>query len=237
MAQRSIFTHIPKVAGTSIMHQLVRANFSPDEIKQFRGVPDLLSSRGEDWRVLVGHTPYGVGSFAGSNLRYFVMLRDPIRRALSHYHFIRRPTENPDTPERNPEQKQVYRSTPLEDIFGVNAKRRYRLFSTWLVDNMQTRYVAGWTHYWRAPESSSLLRAAKRNLETNYAAIGLQERFDESLARMADQLGWQVGPPQERHKATPAFGPPGDEAMRVLQANHQLDAELYDFAQRLFEKG
>lgn len=237
MAERTIFTHIPKVAGTSIMHQLVRANFATEEIKHFRGVPDLLRSRGEDYRALVGHTPYGVGAFAGGDCRYFVMLRDPVRRALSHYYFIRKPPSKDAAGPSNPDQKRTHQTTALADIFEVNRKRRYRLFTTWLVDNMQTRYVAGWPHYWRAPDSTTLLAAAKRNLEANYAAIGLQERFEESIDRIADAFGWQVGPAEGRHKASPAFDPPDAETMRVLEDNHKLDAELYDFALTLFDKG
>ena len=80
-----IFTHIPKVAGTSLVRKLVLPNYPRDLIKSYKGELDLLRSRGR-YQVLVGHSVYGIQHLVTGPVKMFTMLRDPIERAISHYY-------------------------------------------------------------------------------------------------------------------------------------------------------
>ncbi len=230
-----IFTHVPKVAGTSVMRRLVRPNYAPDEIRTFRGVRDLLSRR-DAFRVLVGHSVYGMHHFTSGRCRYFTMLRNPVDRAISHYFFIKQPPLNPDF-KGNAAQQVLHQRVALKDIFDQTASKKRHCMGTWLVDNMQTRYVAGYAHYWKPADSPSLLAAAKRNLRERYAVFGLQNEFQESLSRISDAFGWDIGAENARRaKQTRIEKTMDDEDRAAVERWNQLDMELFDFAQELFRQ-
>lgn len=235
--KKIIFTHIPKVAGTSLLARLIRPNFQPEEIKTFRGVKNLFAERNGDFRVLVGHQPYGMHHFINGECNYFTMLREPISRAVSHYYFIRQPLINPNQKRYNVEQKKVYNETSLSNIFDRNRRRKYSLTSSWLIDNMQTRYIAGFAYYWAPKDSSLLLRAAKKNLKARYRTFGIQDRFQESLERLGQSFQISVGPEEQHLKTTRVEKTLTDLDKSVLMDNHRLDAELYEYACEIFNAG
>jgi hypothetical protein len=233
--EKIIFTHIPKVAGTSLQKRLINENFTSDEIKKFHGIGNLVKQRNSDFRILIGHNPYGMNHFIHGKCRSFTLLRDPIERAISHYFFIRQPALDP-AKEGNHEQKRLHQCTGLSEIFDRTAKKRWGLTNSWLVDNMQTRYTAGYLNYWRDKSSSRLLAIAKSNLRDKYAVFGLQDQFETSLAAIADTFGWSVGVPVQRMKSTRIDKSYDDDDMAVVAANNQLDLELLDYAKELFRK-
>lgn len=84
-----------------------------------------------------------------------------------------------------------------------------------------------------------MLAQARRHLQDDMDAVGLTERFDESLVLMSLLLQWDeaplyyplnvTAPPQER--------PDISEADRALIAERNcLDVKLYRFAEDLFEE-
>lgn len=229
-----IFTHVPKVAGTSVMRQLVRENFSRDAIKTYAGEKDLLRSRGK-FDILVGHSTWGVQRMVSGHPQLFTMLRDPVERAISHYFFVKQPFLK-EGAHGNRAQHKVHNEVGLAEVFEANATKKRRLAGTWLVDNMQTRYLAGYAHYWKGPASSSLLRAAKRNLEFGYAVFGLQNHFDESVQRIAACFDWTVGEPVMVSKKTRIEKTVTEEDRASVSKWNTLDQDLYDFAQELFRK-
>ena len=89
-----IFTHIPKVAGTSLLERLIHANYAPEEIRQFRGIRDLVVRR-TGHKVLIGHNPFGMGDFIPSECSSFTMFRDPVARAISHFTSSGNPRSTP----------------------------------------------------------------------------------------------------------------------------------------------
>ncbi len=216
------------------MRRLVRANYTEDEIKTFKGVRDLVTSR--NFRVLIGHSVYGMHHFAAGEFRYFTMLRDPVARAISHYFFIKQPGWKPNT--HNAAQKVLHNAVPLKDIFDATAKTKRRLMGTWLVDNMQTRYLAGFPHYWRGKASSQLLKAAKHNLRHRYVTFGLQDEFDASLEQIAGALNWTIGPEggEVRPKATRISKTVDQDDIEAVERFNRLDSELYDYAKELFRQ-
>ena len=99
MNKTLIFLHIHKTAGTSLKHLIMRqyprdTTYLMDQ-HYFRlqkaldelGTLDLEARRRID--CLIGHVAYGVHSILPRESTYLTMLREPVSRTLSHYHFVR----------------------------------------------------------------------------------------------------------------------------------------------------
>lgn len=227
-----VFTHIPKVAGTSLIARLIQTNYGPDEIRHFRGIKDLVVRR-TGHKLLIGHNPFGMGDFIPGEIRSFTMLRDPVARAISHFYFIRQPALNPLN-EGNQDQKALHRNVRLKDIFERTRHQRWYPATSWLMDNLQTRYTAGYRHNWRSEKSSVLLATAKKNLRENYHVFGIQDKFEMSLSVIADSFGWTIGPPVNRARVTRIEKDYDEEDLEVVRRHNQLDQELFDYASELF---
>ena len=84
-----------------------------------------------------------------------------------------------------------------------------------------------------------ILEVAKKRLEEKYIAIGLVDRFQESLENFRYYLGWKNIPQDKRWRVSRKIITKKnlDNAMieKIKQLNH-LDIKLYEYAQTLFEK-
>ena len=232
-----IFTHIPKTAGTSMRDQLIFPNVASEAIRQFRGgygIKKLALGSTKGVEVFTGHMPYGIHHFIQQPCQYITFLREPIERAISHYYFVQ---QAPTDPNRENKYRQLHQEHSLAEIFEINGKKRYNPFANLLIDNMQTRMLAGYYWYWLPKNSPRILKAAKRNLEKKYRVFGLKEHFEESVQRIQTTFGWERKKLERKAKETVVEKKlePGD--LEVLRSNHQLDLDLYDFAKTLFQKG
>jgi hypothetical protein len=236
------FVHIPKTAGATARNMLAAAysraalhdagNYltSPE-----RTVTKLKRHAGkwEDWlrkggRVTAGHVPYWLfREYLPEDTRYMTFLRDPIDRVLSHYY---RHIHGPQLSraERMARQRRG-RNTAGSVTEALTEMQLPEL------NNLATRFLCGEA---RLPRSlpASAVDDAKANLR-QFAFVGLQERFEESIVLLQRMLGLDLIPYVSRH--TNVGRPSLDEipdADRVLIAHHnELDAELYAFAQEMFE--
>jgi hypothetical protein len=152
------------------------------------------------------------------------MLRDPVERVISYYYFIKR-TE----------------THYLHDYLcegDVDLESFVENETHVMINNAQTRIVSG---AWHRPKFGAcgwgLLDEAKRNLRRDFAAVGLTERFDESLLLFAHNFGWRnlfytrknVSSRRPRRVECPR------DAISAIVSANRLDLELYDFAKKLFE--
>jgi len=83
-----------------------------------------------------------------------------------------------------------------------------------------------------------VLERAKRNLET-FAAVGLTERIEQSVAVMKTRLGWPYVPTLYRKNENPARrnreALSSTELGAIVERN-QLDLELYAFAEEMLQR-
>ncbi|MCS4188210.1 sulfotransferase family protein [Salinibacter ruber] len=229
------FTHIPKTAGTS-MHEAVFAPNIPASERR-SGVPlrDLLTES-SSLRYVRGHMPYGYHRFMPvvAEALYFVVLRNPIERAISHYYNILHPRGNKTVPD-HPEFETA-RSHGLVEFYEIP---RFQ--------NLQTRMVAGIAVH-KFGERISLngevrgtvaLSVAKRNLREVYDAAGFTEAFVDTARCFASRLGFTYEPHERNEKAVPNR-PTADDLSAAdraaLRRRNRLDVELYDYARTLFPK-
>jgi hypothetical protein len=225
-------THIPKTAGTSIRRSVFDPHISSSVRFSPNGYRSALTTRRE-FRLVDGHFPYGIHYLLGvDSPQYFVMLRNPVDRAISHYYFIKS-CEGP-----------FYTHPRIEDVRQNNLVDFYQTISRH--QNVQTRFIAGvgWEFAGRHMSSNGwwgqwALQRAKWNLENRYIAFGLKEQFKASARLFSSIIGVQPEWTEKRHKATPdrpLIGDLSEEARRSLRRANSLDMELYSFAVDLFKR-
>jgi len=235
MIEKSIiFTHIQKTAGTSIFNELIAPNYDEKDIRWFWGgfgIKKLALTNTKQYKIFTGHMPYGIHHFISQKCDYITFLREPIARAISHYYFIKNDVDWIEQP--NVYQK-LHNDYSLSEIF--NKTTTINPFKATLVDNMQTRFLAGYLYYNLPKNSELLLNKAKENLKNNYRVFGIQEKYSESIQAIASEFNWKHKPSNKIYKVTKQKEVVDEETMKALKENHLLDIELYNYAVQLFEK-
>ena len=228
-----IFLHIPKTAG-SALRDIIRKNYRKTEIydfpdmdareamEQFSLLPD--SQRGS-YRAVMGHMWFGLHETLPRPSTYLTLLREPVERTVSHYHFVRRTRGH--YLHRTVTDRQLSIGEYVSS--GISTE----------LDNGQTRLVAGAQDEERYPFGActeELLGQACENLQNRFSVVGLQERFNETLLLLERMLGWRTR--QTRKNVTrrrPTVEELTDEEREIIEAHNCLDRRLYDFAVKLFE--
>jgi hypothetical protein len=240
------FVHIPKTAGATVISMFAAA-YSRQGVRDagnyLRGpektVAALAKPEKMEGRVLAGHVPYSVlREHTPQDTRYMTFLREPVDRVISHYfrHIfakdpridkaVRRPNRS-----RHPRPEEG-RRVGLEMLEEGLVER-----SMPELNNLSTRFLCDDAPMGELPASA--VDDAKANL-SRFTFIGIQERFEESLVLLQRMLGLDSTPYQDRHVSLTGSRPTVDELpdqeRRLIEEHNQLDAELYRFAQGLFEE-
>jgi hypothetical protein len=141
-------------------------------------------------------------------------LRAPAERAVSQYYqIVRRATNR-------------HHAEFIRDRVGIEEGLRR------VTDNVQVRYLA--TCRPGEPCTREHLERAKQRLETDFAVLGLQARFDESLVLLKRAFDWPL--PVYCRRNVGANRPPriAPAVLALARDLHRLDVELYAFAEALF---
>lgn len=219
-----IFLHLPKTAGSTLLHVLERQYGSDAVLGLYESrfgeeTATLTSEQIGRTRVIAGHFYFGVHEYLPGKCSYLTFLRDPVERVVSHYHFVRRQPEH-----------------YLHEAASAMSMTEYVQFCGKAEpNNDQTRLLAGAGMASRdgtcAPD---MLPAAKRNLDS-HAVVGLTEAFDASLVLMRHIFGW--GRPlyvrQNVREERLGIHVSADER-EVIRAYNALDVELYRDARERF---
>jgi hypothetical protein len=231
-----IFLHIPKTAGTTLETILDR-EYSHDAtfvVGVPRGTTEEAFSqwpleRRQKTRLVYGPMGFGVHEHCGRPATYTTLLRHPVTRVVSTYHYIRR------RPNHTHYQRLTAGSMGLMDFV------REGVFKIG-VDNGQTRLLSG------APKSGDQigfrgctrdhLELAKTNLTHHFSAVGLMERYDASLLLMQRAYGWKTPycVSQNVRQGRSQREELSQADRDTIAEYNQLDLELYAHAQALFQQ-
>lgn len=226
-----IFLHMYKAGGTSF-RQYIRAQYPIATVKHIEGyIPDLVEwqreSEEERHRIdlLMGHQYYGNHEYLRPHATYITMLREPIDRVLSFYHFV----------EREPDHYLydygfVKGMSVIEMIEGTQCIE---------IDNVQVRMLNP------QPEeppafgtvSEEMLETACHNLRaiSKRGFVGVVERMGECLRLLQHRYGWN--PAHITRANVTAKRPPVDAhdeaSLAALREYNRYDMRLYAFAEEL----
>ena len=89
-----IYLHIPKTGGTTL-RDIIQYQYKSNKIltiptlSESKDIINNLSlDREKQLDIIQGHLQYGIHKKLNRNIKYFTMLRDPIKRILSTYYYI-----------------------------------------------------------------------------------------------------------------------------------------------------
>lgn len=238
-----IHLHIPKNAGTTLS-RMVKIGLllrPPTNLLREQATLGMYSTPGTDARVgaimrlperqrsrvrfFEAHCGWGVHERLPGECAYFTLLREPNKRTLSVFRFLK--------------AKGAIDPAMTLDAF----LEREPHDPVWVVDNAQVRYLAGeGGSFFTGPIGSctrAMLETAKERIATGFLLAGLVERYDESAALLLRALGWRVAfsfTSNVTKKKDVDRGEASDRAMERLRELNELDTELYVFARGLFEE-
>lgn len=216
-----IFLHLPKAAG-STLNRVIAQQYAPAEIYKTAGKPlpvigsELVAEL--QVRLIAGHIGFGVHSFLTRPFTYITVLRDPVERMLSHYHFARKLTTHP---------------LHAEIVNGLSLGAAARRLA-----NLQTRYLADESVRGTSETAGrDALESAKENVSRHFAVAGLAERFEETLLLLGRNLGWKIRPVANSNvtRGRPKRRAHSDEELQSIREMNALDCELYDWVRSRFE--
>ena len=196
------------------------------------------------------HVPLGLfRRYLPAETRYITILRDPVDRVLSHYHFhaqagnppmslgpakLKRAWEDLLINERN-ELGGPHEAIAHDDggDFSLEEGLRRRIC---IYDNFMTRFLWGGESLFGELPPNALDRA-KENVADMWF-VGVRERLDESIVLLGKKLGVGLMPYNLRHVSMkrPPLEETSAELRELVSEHNALDVELYRFARRQFDK-
>jgi len=169
---------------------------------------------------LCGHAvEYGIHQHINRSYTYITMLRSPIERVVSFYYHI--------VNERHPLHEEVVeKKISLHDCVKNKISRDFH--------NDQVRYISGLQDC----STTEALEQAKKNIEQDFIAFGLTERFDESILIFRDLLDWgnvyYMKLLVSKKRRTLSDIP--KKTLALIEKNNTLDLEFYEFAKKRFSE-
>jgi hypothetical protein len=177
----------------------------PDFVRPALARPDLLA--------VVGHFWFGLHEHVARPSTYVTVLRDPVERTLSLYHYLQLGGQM--------SIEEFVRSPPVREV-----------------DNDQTRRIAGVD-----PEvggcTAATLRIARENLERHFSVVGVTERLAETMALLEHAFGWtrEIGSfPRNVNASRPETPSLPPASLALIRSRNELDIELHHFANELLDR-
>lgn len=233
-----VFVHVPKAAGSTlrnIMDEQYGAetvyrsdmHLYPNAFSEFRALP---AEQIKNIRCLIGHLSYGVHEYLPGPVDYVTILRNPVDRFLSKYAYLH---NNKWVAEQiGAEENQI---ESVEAFIELQIQRNTM--------NFQTRQISGYVDFlnpmtFTEPVTTDTLEIAKQNMRTEFAVVGLQDRFNESLLLMKHAFGWgNVCYQKKNVTSRPVLKSEISPKTRdLIERHNELDMQLLEYAQELFEE-
>ena len=234
------FVHIPKTAGGTVKGMMSAGgsgyrvmdsgNFFRDaETAKIAHKLTSAAGRARGPVIAIGHVPYGIyRSHLPSGARYVTFLREPVDRVMSHFY---RHVMNWDGGAKLrfagvDSLERALTDTDLPEIRNLQPA----------LNNLQTRCLCSDpSPLGRLPDSA--LDEAKGNLR-EFAFVGIQEQFIESLVLLQRALDLPLVPTTDRHVNLyrPSVDDLPDNERKLIEEHNHLDTELYRYGRTLFEE-
>lgn len=229
--RKLVFCHIPKTAGVTA-RALIGMNFREEEILHVRDPLDFIENvRAEEldpYRFIHGHFGIEVAELFSDPPALITFLRDPVRRVLSYYRFLRSfdPSETFGD-EASARRVQLAHETNLEKFVQSEDLA--------VAIALTNRHVTFLSSVGQGFSGEERLANAKENL-ARFAFVGITERMDESMQLLASSFDWC--PPLQGPVLNRSDGDSlavDEKVIGLIRERNRLDIELYSHALERFE--
>jgi hypothetical protein len=221
-----LFMHIPKTAGTAFREAIV-GNYRASQIAylypdppgflfcEFGSLP--LEQRAR-FRLVFGHYHYGVHRFLPQKSSYISIVRDPVRRVISHFRHLIEPEKGPGSASPS------LLAELLEGGTMVN------------LDNLMVRCFSGVVKADVPPGrvNRDVYDLAVHNLRSGFKFVGYQERSDEAYAALQGRFGWNRRAALEVVNRGGSDDGSFESVRKTIEHFNRWDCELYAEIRRLF---
>jgi hypothetical protein len=250
------FVHIPRTGGGTVSSAISK-NYSPQKSpgnfqkgpEKTRSGLDNIRSKPDNWQAVGDHVPYGLYlQYLRADTRYITILRDPIDRVLSHYHFhaqagggrhgprrLRKSWEEILTVQRSEREGRGAERVVFPEDFEFSLEEGLRQKIP-IYDNFMTRFLwGGESLFGELPPD--VLERAKENI-ASFWFVGISERLDDSIVLLGRKLGVGLMPYAKRHVSgrRPPLAETSEDLRRLIAEHNALDVELYRLAHERFEE-
>ena len=228
---RVIFLHLPKTAGSTLA-QVLEREYEDAPMRWIygdaRAEAHTLAAMPHDTRLalrlVAGHMATGLDRHLPGPSAYVTMLRDPVERIVSHYHYVLQRPEGTGN------------SRAVEGISSLDEYVRSSVFAR-IVNNGQTRLLGSDVMAPGEPADEATLERAMAFVDRPDVVAGLQERFDESLLVMVLAFGW--GWPAVQRVNVTRSRPPVAEldpaTVALIREHNALDLALHEHVRSRLE--
>ena len=178
-----------------------------------------------DLSAVLGHFPFGIHKQLSRSFRYITMLRHPVERVLSLYHFAKLV----EAKYGHHEGFRMASDTTLEEFVESPPFRE--------VDNGQTRRISGLSAE-LGDCTKATLEHAKKNLREYFPVVGITERFDETLILLRRAFSWRKDLfyyPKNTNPNRVNVETLNKKTIDTILARNKFDTELYQFAAQLMD--
>jgi hypothetical protein len=235
-----LFFHIRKTAGCSVRNWLVNHfPVSATLLDCHHTANQRLDPSA--YQFVTGHVGFDYVQRFRTRPTCFVVLRNPVERALSAYYFFQRHDAaflrwlEETLPPQVAQERVRFTRRANELSLAEFLDQEPALARAWLGD-VQTRCLLSRPDG-GARSESELLAEATANLES-CEVVGLTEHLGESLSRLARHMGWEDRtsiPHDNPTRGRPKLDDIPPRARDILAGWNQLDLQLYRAAERLFQ--
>ncbi|MCB0339855.1 MAG: sulfotransferase family 2 domain-containing protein, partial [Bdellovibrionales bacterium] len=181
----------------------------------------LSEERKGKLHCVTGHAVFhGVNRYFDSDYRYASIVRDPVERVLSEFSFLKG-----DLPIYMRKDVAMGKVT-LEDFASE-------------YPNAQSRPFIGLPYHQRRPPKEQDIDQILKNLQDNWAFVGLSEFLEESVFMLRKKLGWSCNHFWGENPTTPIradLSEISEEMRAIIAENNNVDRLLYEHVSQLFHQ-
>jgi hypothetical protein len=246
-----VFLHLPKTGGTTL-HNLLLPHFPQEAVcpERFNGLRYFTAVELARYRLFSGHFDLPSARLIPGRKRIITMLREPVARLVSLYHFLR--AHRKEVIEREDLYlARLANQYTMEDFFRAEEVRSHPAINNALARAL-TQFLEG-----KRWEEKHELRCDQADLPDGALALkelkaldafGIMERYDESVALIFPTIGLPVPEKIEKKQVLDVIveqepglrkidKEPVTEEVRSLIADLvKVDVKLYREACRIFEE-
>lgn len=223
------FLHIPKTGGITLRYVIFNnyrraKSYTIESVVFTDRFLNLSLANRMEYEVVQGHFTFSDKFAYNSATQFYVMLREPVKRILSHYNFLYSKKEHPF-------HKEITTNNySLKEMLTQGYVKNF--------DNCQVRFLSGNTSKKFGDINESDLQLALYNFDKYFSHFGIVEYFDESLLLLTYELNWKFPyyTSLNETKTKKLAGEIDTETKQLVEHNSRFDKLLYNHALAKFEQ-